>query len=218
MTTLRVEASVLNLREGPGKEHAVKVRLPKGLIVEQIGESTDGRWLQVRATLQGEAVTGWVSEELVSAVEEGEAPPPVTDDTPPWLDKGLHEIGVKEFPGPADNPRIVEYHQATSLQASDDEVAWCSSFANWCMKQAGKTGSGSAAARSWLQWGQRLEKPRRGCIVVLKRGTSPAQGHVGFLLQNRGAVLELLGGNQGNQVKIQSFPASQLLGYRWPQA
>ncbi|MFL6201919.1 MAG: hypothetical protein ACJ76J_22320 [Thermoanaerobaculia bacterium] len=31
-------------------------------------------------------------------------------------------------------------------------------------------------------------------------------------------LLDLLGGNQGNQVKIQSFPASQLLGYRWPQA
>lgn len=25
-------------------------------------------------------------------------------------------------------------------------------------------------------------------------------------------------GNQDNQVKIQPFPASQLLGYRWPQA
>ena len=107
MTTLRVEASVLNLRQGPGKEHPVVTRLPKGLIVEQIAESTDGRWLQVRTTLQGEAVTGWVSEEFVSAVQEGETPPPVTD-TPPWLDKGLHEIGVKEFPGPADNPRIVE--------------------------------------------------------------------------------------------------------------
>ena len=110
MTTLRVEASVLNLRQGPGKEHPVVTRLPKGLIVEQIAESTDGRWLQVRTTLQGETVTGWVSEEFVSTVEEGEAPPPATD-IPPWLDKGLHEIGVKEFPGPADNPRIVEYHQ-----------------------------------------------------------------------------------------------------------
>jgi uncharacterized protein (TIGR02594 family) len=215
MVTLRVEASVLNLREGPGKEHRVITRLPQGMLVEQLGESEDGRWLQVRKEMLDGVVTGWVSEEFVSIVAE-EAPPP-DNDTPPWLDKAFHELGVKELPGPADNPRIVEYHKTTSLKASDDEVAWCSSFVNFCMSQAGTKGSGSAAARSWMQWGKALDEPRRGCVVVLKRGTNPANGHVAFFLQSRGAMLELLGGNQGNQVKIQSFPKSQLLGFRWPR-
>ncbi|HEX5760734.1 MAG TPA: TIGR02594 family protein [Thermoanaerobaculia bacterium] len=77
-------------------------------------------------------------------------------------------------PGLADNPRIVEYHRTTSLRATDDEVPWCSAFVNWCMREAGLRGTGSAAARSWLTWGSRLATPRRGCVTVLRRGTNPA--------------------------------------------
>lgn len=45
--------------------------------------------------------------------------------------------GVKEISGQVDNPKIVEYHQACTLQATDDETAWCSSFANWAYILAG---------------------------------------------------------------------------------
>jgi len=41
--------------------------------------------------------------------------------------------GVKEIPGSVDNPKIVEYAQSCTLQAQDDETAWCSSFVNWCV-------------------------------------------------------------------------------------
>jgi hypothetical protein len=45
--------------------------------------------------------------------------------------------GVLEIEGPKNNAKIVEYHQACTLQASDDETAWCSSFVNWCFIIAG---------------------------------------------------------------------------------
>lgn len=45
--------------------------------------------------------------------------------------------GIKEITGSVDNPKIVEYHQACTLQATDDETAWCSSFANWAYIVAG---------------------------------------------------------------------------------
>ena len=41
--------------------------------------------------------------------------------------------GVKEIPGSVDNPKIVEYAQSCTLQAQEDETAWCSSFVNWCV-------------------------------------------------------------------------------------
>lgn len=61
----------------------------------------------------------------------------------PWLNIAQQELdkGIKEFPGDADNPRIVEYHSCTSYGSSDDETPWCSSFANWCMKQCGIEGT-----------------------------------------------------------------------------
>ena len=108
---------------------------------------------------------------------------------PPWLERALDELGVEEIPGDADNPRIVEYHAATTLRASDDEVPWCSSFVNWCMRDIFPT-TGSARARSWLAWGIPIAYPAAGCVAILARGGGnqpgpkvlDAQGHVGFFV------------------------------------
>lgn len=134
------------------------------------------------------------------------------------LQIAIAEIGTREITGHTDNPRIVEYHQATLLKATDDETPWCSAFANWCMHQAGLPGTNNAMARSWLKWGVSLTEPVPGCIVVLKRGAPPS-GHVGFFLQRttkEGFIL-VLGGNQSDQVGISTFNAADVLGYRWIQ-
>ena len=46
---------------------------------------------------------------------------------PEWMEVAERELarGVREYVGPGDNPRIVEYHSATSFRATDDEVPWC---------------------------------------------------------------------------------------------
>jgi uncharacterized protein (TIGR02594 family) len=123
------------------------------------------------------------------------------------------EIGVKEVRG-GECARILEYHDCTTLDACEDETPWCSAFANWCCKEAGLQGTGSAAARSWLKWGEALEKPVEGCIVVLRRQPNPASGHVGFFVRQLGDMIEVLGGNQGDCVKRSWFHAGDVLGYR----
>jgi uncharacterized protein (TIGR02594 family) len=140
-------------------------------------------------------------------------------DGPKWHQIAHREMetGVDEISGPqGHNPRIVEYHAATSLSATDDETPWCSSFANWCMMKAGQDRTNSAAARSWLTWGEKVEVPRKGCVVVFSRPPSPSSGHVAFFEEIRGPRIFVLGGNQSNQVSIASYPASRLLAYRWP--
>lgn len=137
-------------------------------------------------------------------------------DTPRWLTAAEKEIGQKEICGDADNPRIVQYHACTSLHASDDETPWCSAFVNWCMAQAGITGTGLANARSWMSWGIPIQKPVPGCIVILKRGAPPA-GHVGIFVAEVGSdFVKILGGNQSDQVKYSNYPKADVLGYRWP--
>jgi uncharacterized protein (TIGR02594 family) len=133
-----------------------------------------------------------------------------------WLEIAQKEIGVKEVYGGNDNPRIIEYHTKTSLKAQGDETAWCSSFVNWCIDKAGMKGTNSAAARSWLAWGVRIPSYRKGCIVVLKRGTSSWQGHVGFAVDKKFGFVKILGGNQSNAVNEKWYPSYKVLGYRWP--
>lgn len=128
-----------------------------------------------------------------------------------WFEIAKREMatGVREIPGPQNNPRIIEYHQSTTLHATNDETPWCSAFVNWCIEQAGLKGTQSASSRSWLSWGQEIAQPRLGCIVICK-------GHVAFYYQGEQEHILLLGGNQSNQVKISPYSKNKILGYRWP--
>ncbi len=148
-----------------------------------------------------------------------------------WVDVAMKEVGVAEVPGREHNPRILEYHAATSLRATADEVPWCSAFLNWVFACVGIQGTGSAAAASWIFWGEALERPKFGAVVVLGRaGLAPAAytgltpdakgfppAHVGILIRDEGEWIAVLGGNQGDRVKVSKFPKSRVIGYRFPK-
>lgn len=141
----------------------------------------------------------------------------------PWMDIARKEIGQMEVVGHEGNPRILAYHASTTLKATDDETPWCSSFVNWCLKQAGIKGTDSAAAKSWVHWGM-PSGPVPGAIAVIcsskatNRTFSTSGAHVGFLIEETATHFKLLGGNQENSVKESSFPKTRwtLLGLRWP--
>jgi uncharacterized protein (TIGR02594 family) len=127
---------------------------------------------------------------------------------------------VAEIPGPQTNPRIKLYHASTVGGAEPDETAWCSSFVNWCVEQAGLVGTDSKSARSWHNtgWGQAVPKSqwREGDIIVFWRVAKTSwKGHVGFLVSFDGPEPEVLGGNQGNRLSIATpYPYSQILSVR----
>ena len=130
-----------------------------------------------------------------------------------WMLIARGEVGQREVAGGRNNPRIVEYHQTTSLRATNDETPWCSSFVNWVLGRAGHQGTGSAAAISWKSWGEPvggLPQARSGDVVVLHRHGAPAtSNHVGFLVRSEEGRVTLLGGNQGNQVKESNYDLRQ---------
>lgn len=136
----------------------------------------------------------------------------------PWMEYAYGEYGVREVRGNRDNARIVTYLASVGLSHHHDETAWCSAFVNWCVEQAGLTGTGRANARSWLNWGGFcLGFPHYGCITILWRVRRNGwQGHVGFYVGQIKDKIFLLGGNQGNSVSIKPYGIDRLLGYRWP--
>ncbi|HEX5760733.1 MAG TPA: SH3 domain-containing protein [Thermoanaerobaculia bacterium] len=82
MPSVRVTASVLNLRGGPGREFPVVARLPRGTILERLAASPDGRWLHLRRGAFDGELTAWASARYLSAVNG--SPPPGPTDGPPW--------------------------------------------------------------------------------------------------------------------------------------
>ena len=145
-----------------------------------------------------------------------------------WMTIAEAEVGVRENAAAGQhNKRIIEFHKSTSLRATEDEVPWCSSFVNWVMIESGRTGTKSAAAKSWLNWGTELDTPRAGAITVIKKkvaGADKATGsssgfHVAFFVSETNTQLRLLGGNQSDSVKYSNFLVSKydIKGYRWPK-
>lgn len=166
------------------------------------------------------AVNKWLKKEAVlefqKFITEGgsvEVPASLT----PWVDIARGELGVHEN-NPGSNPRIVEYHSVTTLHATDDNTAWCSSFVSWCLQKAGYSHTHNAWAQSYGLYGEKLKGPKIGCIVPFR--WSSTSGHVGFCVGFGDGYVDLLGGNQshssGGTVSIKRFSTDHVLGYRWP--
>lgn len=134
-------------------------------------------------------------------------------------------IGTREIAGDFDNPQILAMLKLDMDWPQHDEVPWCSGFANYVAWLLRLPRSKSLLARSWLEVGRGipLDDAEVGFdVVVLKRGqggqagptNTTAPGHVGFYAGMSGNYIEVLGGNQSDQVKVSLYPKSKLLSVR----
>jgi len=139
--------------------------------------------------------------------------------------------GMKEIGGSVDNPQIMAMLKLDADWPEEDEVPWCSAFANYVCWLLRLPRSKSLRARSWLRIGKGilLNEARAGDIVILQRGKGEqpgpevieAPGHVGFYagyipgpVGGELGLIEVLGGNQSDTVKVSRYPADRLLGVR----
>jgi len=92
---------------------------------------------------------------------------------------------------------------------------WCADFINFILRRTGHTTTNSRAAKSFLDYGKRIDSPRVGAIVVLTRGVN--NGHVGIVRGTDGAGnIIVISGNHGNKVWESPYPKSRVLGYVIP--
>jgi len=133
-------------------------------------------------------------------------------------DMAAKDKGTWEWRADEHNPKVLQYYvDAGHPEIRRDEVPWCAAFVGAILARAGLKPTGSLLARSYLKWGKgiRYEDAEPGDIVVLSRGSSSWQGHVGFFAgwENNRKV-RILGGNQGNQVNISSYDVDRILDIR----
>ena len=210
-----IARSGLRLRRGPSDSYEVETVLPFGTLVRALGRS--GAWFKVDVEGDGSA-DGFMHGSYLKAVSGGfpaESADPSAAVTGSPYAVALDELAldVREVPGPGNNPRIVMYHNTTQpWSGTDDSVAWCSSFVNYCVEHAGLTGTDSQSAQSWKDWGRDvMDNPREGDIAVWRRG-SGTEGHVGFFRADQGDHISVLGGNQSDRVRISSYPKDGMMG------
>jgi uncharacterized protein (TIGR02594 family) len=104
----------------------------------------------------------------------------------------------------------------TAKQIGLPTKLWCADFMNFVIKRAGAKGTHSRAARSFLQYGKKLDGPRVGAIAILYR-KGPNNGHVGIVRGTDGQGNPILvSGNHGNTVMQSIYPKSKVLAYVMP--
>jgi len=132
-----------------------------------------------------------------------------------WIKIAKSLEGISEIKGTKHNPEIVQFWKDIKRGGiKDDETPWCAAFVGACLERAGIKSSRFESAKSYLEWGVKLDKPVDGCIVVFTR---TGGGHVGFVVgQDSKGDLLVLGGNQQDQVKVSAFGVDRVTGYRWP--
>jgi uncharacterized protein (TIGR02594 family) len=210
----KVSATQLNVRTGAAASFEKVDTLKSGAVV-QIFEEKDG-WMRIGPSrwVSGEFVTKDTGKPAVAATKgnDKDGKGAAGDGAKPsWITKAEGETGVSEEKAKGKhNQRIIDYH-ATTGKFKDDETPWCASFVNWCLD--GK-GNGSASALSFRSWGKKVAKPAYGAIGVIDWGGG--KGHVGFVVGKKNGKILLLGGNQGDSVKVSSFAESLFVAYRMP--
>ena len=105
--------------------------------------------------------------------------------------------------------------RATGKSIDPSQTPWCAAFVEGVLASKGQAGTGSWMARSYLNYGVGTDSPQQGDLVVLKRGSDPNKGHVGFFAgYDENGNVKVLGGNQGNKVSVASYSADDVLGFR----
>lgn len=139
----------------------------------------------------------------------------------------LRFSGMKEIAGEKDNPFIMFCLKLDNAWPQNDEVPWCSAFANFVAFTLGLERTKSLRARSWLTVGEKVDGTEftGNEVVIFKRGKGEqpgpevidAPGHVAFLckpVKANDTLIEVIGGNQSDSVKVSRYYKKNVLGFR----
>ena len=113
-------------------------------------------------------------------------------------------------------PRLVsEARKYMGTNPTSRSRLWCATFMNMVLAKAGYSGTNSDAAKSFAQYGHRIDEPRVGAIAVLTRGKNG--GHVGVVsgVDNHGNPI-IISGNHGKRVGEAIYPRSRVIAYVMP--
>jgi len=121
-----------------------------------------------------------------------------------------------------DGPHVIGFHSAGAsgvVPAAERyrgtnptglKIPWCAVFANMILRRAGFSGTGSAAARSFAQYGRPASGPAPGVIAVWPH-------HVGFVVGSAGpGRIRVVSGNHNHRVDESVYATRGVMAFRYP--
>jgi uncharacterized protein (TIGR02594 family) len=173
------------------------------------------------------AGTGAIASQLTSASSTDAA----------WLATQLHQMYFSNHPGRSldslsydranpssmlDGPHTNGFHPDSASRVlpvaeryrgtnpTGVSRAWCAIFANMILTRSGYRGTGSAAARSFAQYGRPASGPAPGAIAVWPH-------HVGFVVGSAGpGRIRVVSGNHNHRVEESTYATRSVMAFRYP--
>lgn len=135
-------------------------------------------------------------------------------DSPKVIAEAMKLYGTTEVKGDKHNPVILEWAKDLGLDKvyKSDEIPWCGLFAAIVVKMAGfEPVKNPLWARNWAGFGTPTHIPMLGDVLVFTRESG---GHVGFYVAEDNDCYHVLGGNQGDMVKVTRILKTRMLTVR----
>jgi GH25 family lysozyme M1 (1,4-beta-N-acetylmuramidase)/uncharacterized protein YraI len=181
----KVNASALNVREGPGTEFKSIGLVYRNEVVQKLATSDDGDWYRVKRSYDG--FTGWASKQYLVATT---APPPVSEETFDYYQVTATTLNVRE--GPSSSFKAIGYltkgETVKSLESSPDgwqKIQKVDGFTGWSSGQF-LTNVGKTPASA-------MQKLFKGVLYYRKTRLTPRRlvSHT-LVVDLKGATFEFL--------------------------
>lgn len=130
-------------------------------------------------------------------------------------------LGLKEFDGKPNNPKILEWTKELGLNKiyKEDSMPWCGLFFAHVMKEAGRRVDLNtkdpydylrAAKYVNMNGAEIIDRKDAafGDVLIFQR---PGGGHIGFYVSESENFYSVLGGNQGNKVGLDPIHKDRLV-------
>lgn len=135
---------------------------------------------------------------------------------PKILHAALADHGLREVPGAANSPRILEmaFQAHAGSYYKSDATPWCAlAMTSWVLTAGFVPPRDPLAAKNWVRFGTAvaLADASLGDILVMER---PGGNHVTMYVGEDAHNFYGLGGNQGDCVCIAPFPKSRITHVR----
>lgn len=137
-----------------------------------------------------------------------------TEKMPPWMHEMYRRMGLHET---RDNTVLSTWLRIGRYLGDPAKLPWCGDAIETCIVKTlpnEPVPNNPFWAQSWAQFGVNAGAPVVGSIGVIRWTAS--SGHVGIVAGVNGSNINLLGGNQSNEINIRSFPRSKFIAFRWP--
>ena len=180
----------------------------------EFGEKTEKAVVifQIKCNIAPDGIVGPETQKAISLKISS-----LHNDEIPWYDWIKEKIGWNEFDNDKELSVYWKYTNVPNYKTTQgSDHAWCAMIICAALEETGFKSTNNAAAISYDKYGVELLRPKKGCILTIKRKGGSGRHVTLFDQLDKNGNFIGLGGNQSNEIDFATFKKEDIVSMRWP--